>query len=78
MDEEGFVAPENDQTAGLYNKFTVKKVMDPTGKHQGCFYFSIDCQHDQFAKAALTTYARECAQEYPQLAEDLWDLIETL
>lgn len=78
MNEEGFVAPENDQSAGLYTKYTIKRLGDRTGKHSECFKFVIDCQHDKFAKEALTAYARVCAQEYPQLAEDLWDLIETL
>ena len=41
------------------------------GKHDGCWYFVLDPQHDPHARIALAAYAVDCAPHYPKLAEDL-------
>jgi DNA-binding transcriptional MerR regulator len=59
---------------GLYGKFKVERTdgkSAPGEKHHGCDYFVLDLTHDPYAKAALRTYARECGDEYPALANDL-------
>jgi len=68
----------DDHFTGLYTKYQVERLHDTKGKHKNCYFFVLDTTHDVYAKEALTTYARACEVEYPQLAEDLWDLIETL
>jgi hypothetical protein len=56
------------------NKYKVERVDGSTasgGKHEHCFYFVLDLEHDKFAYAALHTYADMCEKEYPLLARDL-------
>lgn len=63
-----------DRTRGIYHKFNVTRVdgsSAPGGKHDGCFYFVLDLDHDPHAKAALKAYADSCRNEYPKLAADL-------
>lgn len=63
-----------DKTRGLYHKFNVVRTDGQSGvgkKHDGCYYFVLDCTHDKFAGAALRAYAEACKQEYPRLAADL-------
>jgi formylglycine-generating enzyme required for sulfatase activity len=62
-----------DQKAiGLYNKFTVTRTDgDPTGKHANDEYFVLNLTTDKHAIPALAAYAESCAEEYPQLADDL-------
>src|SRR5580692_12583789 len=61
----------SDTKRGLYQKYEVKRVNDPTGKHAGCWYFVLDPKHDKFAPIALRAYADACVGEYPALAADL-------
>lgn len=56
---------------GIIPKYTVKKNHDPEGKHDSCFVFVLDPEHDPFARAALATYAQACNSTYPRLAMDL-------
>lgn len=68
-----------DRTKGIIHKFNVTRVdgsSAPGGKHDGCFYFVLDCDHDRHAKAALKAYADSCRDEYPRLALDLDGMIE--
>jgi hypothetical protein len=63
-----------DKNRGIYHKFDVTRTdgsSGPGGKHQSCFYFVLDLDHDPHAKAALAAYAESCRAEYPRLAEDL-------
>jgi hypothetical protein len=63
-----------DPTRGLYHKFNVSRTdgtSEPGGKHEGCAYFVLDCDHDPHAKAALAAYAESCRAEYPLLSADL-------
>jgi hypothetical protein len=56
---------------GLEYRYDVKKVDDPTGKHEECQYFVLDPKHDKHARAALCAYAASVAKENPVLAGEL-------
>jgi hypothetical protein len=60
-----------DKSRGLFAKYHVERVSDPTGKHDGCPYFVLDVRHDPHALAALVAYADSCDSDYPMLAADL-------
>lgn len=63
-----------DRTRGIYHKFVVSRTdgtSAPGGKHDGCFYFVLDLNHDPHARAALAAYMKSCEAEYPLLAADL-------
>lgn len=60
-----------DTTRGIYRKYKVERVSDPTGKHKECAYFVLDLEHDAFAVPALRAYAKACAREFPELANDI-------
>jgi hypothetical protein len=53
------------------SKFYVRRTVDPTGKHDNCFYFVLDLDHDRYALAALAAYANAVEELYPELATDL-------
>lgn len=60
--------------AGLYGKFIVARTdgkSEKGQKHDGCQYFVLDLDHDEFAAPALAAYAKACRGEYPELAKDL-------
>ena len=67
--------PENggtsDQQQGLYRKYNVERLNDPTGKHADCTYYVLDLVHDRHAAPALLAYAASCEAEFPDLAKDL-------
>lgn len=63
-----------DPNRGIYYKFKVERTdgkSAPGQKHDGCFYFVLDCDHDPHAKAALLAYADSCEAAYPALASDV-------
>jgi hypothetical protein len=67
-----------DPTKGLYEKFTVTRTDGKSAageKHAGCRYFVLDIDHDEHATPALHAYAESCAEKYPLLADDLFDII---
>ena len=66
----------SDQERGLYQKYLVKRLNDPTGKHTDCPYFVLDIKHDLHSRVALAAYIASCEAEYPQLAADLARLLE--
>ena len=69
-----------EKDAGLEGRYRVKKINDPTGKHDGCRYFVLDPQHDLLALQALKYYARLARNAgYVPLADDLdqWAQDET-
>lgn len=53
------------QSSGLINKYLVRRLDDPTGKHEDCRFFVLDPQHDPIARAVLAEYAYDtrCPQE---------------
>lgn len=65
-----------DETLGLYRKYDVRRLNDPDGKHAQCNYFVLDLDHDPHAKAALRAYARSCRRKYPNLADDLMQIVD--
>ena len=68
------VAVMHDTKRGLYRKFEVKRVDGRDGpgqKHEGCFYFVLDLDHDPYAVPAIRAYADACEEKYPVLAADL-------
>ncbi len=68
-----------DKTRGLYGRFNVRRMdgsSEPGGKHEGCFYYVLDVDHDPHAVAALGAYADSCEADYPLLAADLRLLLE--
>jgi hypothetical protein len=68
-----------DKTRGIYGKFKIERIdgsSAPGGKHAGCFYFTLDLDHDPHAKPALKAYAESCRADYPKLAADLDGMIE--
>ena len=64
-----------DKERGLYRKYRVSRLDDVMGKHNDCFYFVLDTNHDPFAIPALKAYAHACREEYPVLAQDIDDLL---
>ncbi len=64
--------------AGLEDRYSVKKINDPTRKHDECRYFVLDPKHDPHALTALRAYAASVRDENPSLARDLsaWALTE--
>jgi len=63
----------DDRERGLYRKYRVERLDDPTKKHERCSYFVLDLMdgHDPFVAPALRAYAMACRAEYPLLFEDL-------
>lgn len=64
---------------GLYHKFKVTRTNGssaPGERHENCEYFVLDCTHDPHAKEALRAYAASCTKDYPQLAIDIYELID--
>jgi hypothetical protein len=58
--------------SGLEARYEVRKLNDPTGKHEDCRYFVLDPQHDPIARRALLEYAREAHDAgYVELSHDL-------
>lgn len=64
-------AERPDSERGVYRKYSVQRLNDPTGKHRECTYFVLDEVHDKFAGPALRAYADACESEFPDLARDL-------
>jgi hypothetical protein len=67
-----------DKTRGIYNKFVVLRTdgtSAPGQKHDGCYYFVLDLDHDPHARAALAAYRESCKAEHPMLADDLSTLL---
>lgn len=68
----------NDKQRGVYQKFIVTRAddkSDPGQKHENCFYFVLDCQHDPHALKALEAYRKSCRRDYPELSADLLKII---
>lgn len=68
---EDFEGPRPNEERGLYRRYFVKKLDDPTGRHNRCFHFVLDLTHDPYAIPAIRAYADACRGKYPVLARDL-------
>lgn len=69
----------NDRELGLYHKFDVKRTdgsSEPGGKHEKCWNFVLDINHDVHARAALKAYAESCKKDFPLLSADLEKALE--
>lgn len=55
----------------LYDKYTVTRNGDTTGKHQRCTFFVLDLTHDPIARRAATWYASAVQGKRPGLASDI-------
>ena len=65
---------DEDKAKGLYHKFNVTRTdgsSGPGGKHENCFCYVLDINHDPHAPVALRAYADSCRSDYPALAADL-------
>ena len=60
-----------DESTGIYRKYRVERLNDPTGKHDDCSYFVLDWRHDKFTQAAMAAYAQACEAEFSDLAKDI-------
>jgi len=65
------MSEKSDKERGLYPRYTVKRNDDPDGKHDRCFFFVLDLDHDPFAFPALANYIEQCQKDYPVLAAEL-------
>ena len=66
-----------EEDRGLEHRYDVKRVNDPSGKHDSCRYFVLDPKHDPLARVALAAYADEAkAAGYAALADDLEALVK--
>lgn len=71
---------DDDMERGVYAKFEVRRTDGrdaPGEKHENCFLFVLDVDHDPLAMGALLAYA-EAAQEagYTELAADLFAYLD--
>lgn len=66
-----------DRRKGLYGKYFIQR-HDPERKHENCFYFVLDTDHDPFALPALRAYVLACREKYPQLASDLEGVVKAM
>lgn len=60
----------------IYRKFNVTRV-DPEAqaRHEDCFSWVLDVDHDPYALAALRAYATACQEEDPELARELITMV---
>lgn len=68
------------KNTGIYHKFNVTRTdgsSAPGGKHFGCVYFVLDVSHDPHAIPALQAYMASCEADYPYLAEDIREMLNT-
>jgi hypothetical protein len=64
-----------DEQRGIYGKYRVERIGGTPGKHDECWYYVLDWEHDKFARPALEAYATACSDEYPDLSRDLFTLL---
>jgi hypothetical protein len=73
--------PVDDRDRGYYQKFLVERLDGSSGKggkHEGCEYFVLDLNHDEYAIPALEAYAQRCFPAYSKLARDLWAKVDAM
>lgn len=68
---------EQDKKRGYYLKYRIEKAdgtpVDPNAK-----YFVLRYDNSPAACYALATYAEAIRKEYPQLAKDIWKILDEL
>lgn len=62
---------DDDKKRGVYKRYEVKRLNDLDGKHDDCFLFVLDIDHDPFAVPALNSYIDACEHDYELLAHSL-------
>lgn len=63
----------DEKEEGLLRKYSVRRIGDINDKHQNCFFFVLDIDHDPIARSALKTYMDEARKAgYEKLADDLY------
>lgn len=67
---------DTDQQRGIYGKYRVERIGGTPGKHDHCWYYVLDWEHDKFSRPALAAYADACREEFPELAADLDRILE--
>ncbi len=70
----------DDTERGIYRKYKITRTdrsHRKGRKHEDCTYFVLDLQHDAYALDALGAYADACEGQYPQLADDLREIVNT-
>lgn len=72
----GRLAMSRDEGKGLYRKYSVRRLNDDKGKHDGCEFFVLDWMHDKFAIYAGIAYANACRTTHPKLSEELAKLLK--
>lgn len=65
-----------EKESGLESRYHVKRLGDPSGKHDTCRYFVLDPQHDPTAREVLAEYARRTPNH--DLRRDLRDWLDAL
>ena len=65
-----------DEPRGLYRKYEVRRLHDPSGKHEDCEYYVLDWKHDPFTIPAMSVYADACAAKFPVLAASLRYMVQ--
>ncbi len=71
----------NDKKFGIYEKFRVSRTDGSSGsgkKHEFCSYFVLDYKHDPYVIPALKAYSKACKKEYPELSDDINNVIKNL
>lgn len=61
---------------GIEARYLVKKIEDPAGKHDDCFFFVLDPKHDKHAQMAMVAYALSVQGENPVLAQELEEVAD--
>lgn len=72
---------DRDRGRGLYAKYRVMRndgSSEKGGRHEHCEYFVLDLSHDPHAIPALRAYAESCQMDFPFLARDLLEKIDSL
>lgn len=71
-------AAATERDAGVLDKYRVRRNDDPTGKHDDCWFFVLDIQHDPLARIALAAYKDAASKAgYATLAADLGRRLDT-
>jgi hypothetical protein len=66
---------------GLYNKYKVERRDgrdSPGGDKANARYFVLDLVNDPYAISAMMCYANNAKYDHPELAKDLFELLEEL
>jgi len=69
----------SDDIRGLYDKYKVQRTDGrdlPGGDKTNARYFVLDLVNDPYSISALMCYANNAKYDHPELAKDLFDLLE--